>query len=184
MSFNTKVHFEQGGAQLTVESGGAVDVKAGGELKIAGTAVTASAAELNTLAGATANMTKLANISASAADINTAAALQYILNAYMADAGTASDTFVVVPFAGVIKKLSAVNHAACTTTKTVLTAFIGAVAITHPAWEIALAAAAGTASEVIPTAGVDVEAGEVIKIHSDGATDATMPTTFTIMIER
>ena len=46
---NTLVHFEQGGATLDVESGGALNVKSGGALQIAGTAVTASATELNAL---------------------------------------------------------------------------------------------------------------------------------------
>lgn len=109
---------------------------------------------------------------------------QYALNVDKADAGTVGDSFVVVPFAGTIKKLSVTNHVADTTTKTVFTGFIGVAAITHPAWEIAAAAAAGSKSEVVPTAANVVAAGDVIKIHSDGGTDAVMPVTYTIVIER
>lgn len=52
------IYTEQGGAlmhigsggQLEVESGGSIDVESGGELQLAGTAVTATAAELNQVA--------------------------------------------------------------------------------------------------------------------------------------
>ena len=47
------------GGKLTVESGGEVDIESGGVLKIAGTALTPSAAELNTLTGITATVAEL-----------------------------------------------------------------------------------------------------------------------------
>ena len=55
MSYNAKVYREQGGekmviasgGEITVESGGSVDIESGGALKLAGTAISASAAELN-----------------------------------------------------------------------------------------------------------------------------------------
>jgi hypothetical protein len=57
-SYNTLVYMEQGGSRqvvasggsLDVESGGELDVESGGALKIAGTQVTATAAELNAAA--------------------------------------------------------------------------------------------------------------------------------------
>jgi len=60
--YNTKVYMKQGGAEqvvgsggkVTVQSGGIVDVESGGSLKIAGTAITATAAEINKLDNATA----------------------------------------------------------------------------------------------------------------------------------
>lgn len=62
MSRVTKVYKEIDGDQLTVasggelevESGGVIDVETGGALKLAGTAISASAAELNVVDGATA----------------------------------------------------------------------------------------------------------------------------------
>lgn len=50
MSYEPKVYRERGGDRQVVASGGEIDVESGGSLKIAGTAVTASAAELNQLA--------------------------------------------------------------------------------------------------------------------------------------
>ena len=61
-TYQTKVYVEQGGdrqvvasgGSLDVESGGQIDVESGGSLKLAGTAVSASAAELNVTDGVTA----------------------------------------------------------------------------------------------------------------------------------
>lgn len=63
-SYLTKVYMEQGGDRQVVASGGSFDVESGGEvdfesgaaLKLAGTEVTASAAELNVTDGATAGL--------------------------------------------------------------------------------------------------------------------------------
>lgn len=112
--------------------------------------------------------------------------IQQTLSTYKADAGTAGSCFLVAPHAGTIIDLTAINQAASTTTKTVLTSKIGAggTAITHPAWEIALSAAAGTKTSVTPTAANVVTAGQVIEIISDGGTDATMPVLFQVTIQR
>ena len=56
-TYQAKVYHKQGGdeevvasgGQITVESGGAIDVESGGYLKIAGTAINATAAQLNTV---------------------------------------------------------------------------------------------------------------------------------------
>lgn len=52
-SYNAKVHTEQGGDKLIVSSGGVIDFESGSQLQIAEAQVTATAAELNKLAGAT-----------------------------------------------------------------------------------------------------------------------------------
>lgn len=52
-TYQTKVYTKDGGNTLVVASGGVADVESGGAFKIAGTAVTATAAELNKLAAAT-----------------------------------------------------------------------------------------------------------------------------------
>lgn len=64
---NVPVYIEQGGAtmhigsggELEVDSGGSIDVESGASLKIAGTAITSTAAELNILTGVTATAAEL-----------------------------------------------------------------------------------------------------------------------------
>lgn len=51
-TYQPKVQRRNGGDLLTIASGGALDVEAGGELRIAGTPITATAAEINAIAGA------------------------------------------------------------------------------------------------------------------------------------
>lgn len=46
-TYQPKVHRRQGGDEFVVASGGSLDIESGGSFKIAGTAVSASAAELN-----------------------------------------------------------------------------------------------------------------------------------------
>jgi hypothetical protein len=69
---NTLVYKDPGGAKLTVASGGEIDVESGGSLKIAGTAVTSSAAELN----------KLTGVTATTAEINEVAGNEVVLTKY------------------------------------------------------------------------------------------------------
>ena len=53
MTFNTKVHMEQGGGTLTVESGGAIDIKAGGKV-FAGGVQAGAISDVDTAGSATA----------------------------------------------------------------------------------------------------------------------------------
>lgn len=91
-----------------------------------------------------------------------------VLTAYAADVGIAGSYWVVSPFAGTIVNMAAVNYVANTTTKTVLTAEIAGTLVTAPAWEIAVTAAAGTVTAVVPTATNTVMAGQAIELISDG----------------
>lgn len=119
-------------------------------------------------------------LSATGAELN-----QYAVTKYMADAGTAGSCFVICPHAGDIVGLGVVNDVANATTKTVLTAKIATVAVTHPAWEIAVTAAAGVGSGlVVPTAARTVTAGQVLELISDGGSSSVMPVTFTVIISR
>lgn len=79
--YNAINHMEQGGARqvigsggsLDVESGGEIDVESGGALKIGGVAITATAAEVNKLAGMTsskAELNKLTGVTADPAELN------------------------------------------------------------------------------------------------------------------
>lgn len=107
-----------------------------------------------------------------------------VLNSYAGDIGTAGSSFVVTPFAGTIVGLGAVNHGANAGAKTVLTAKIATVAVTHPAWEVAITAAAGTGVSVTPTAANTVAAGDVIEIAYDGGSSNVTPATFSVTILR
>lgn len=107
-----------------------------------------------------------------------------VLNSYSADIGTAGSSFIVCPFAGTIVGLAAVNHAANAGTKTVLTAKLATVAVTAPAWEVAITAAAGTATAVVPTAANAVNAGDVIELAYDGGSSAVTPATFSVTVLR
>jgi len=62
--------------QIDIESGGDIDIESGGALKLAGTAITSTAAELNILDGVTstaAELNILDGVTATASEINTAA---------------------------------------------------------------------------------------------------------------
>jgi hypothetical protein len=108
-----------------------------------------------------------------------------VLNAYHADIGTSGSTFVTSPFAGTIVGLQAVNIAANAGTKSILTAKLTGGTITHPAWEVAVTAAAGTGTGVIvPTAANTVAAGDVIEIASDGGSSGVTPAMYSITILR
>ena len=107
-----------------------------------------------------------------------------VLNAYHADIGTAGSAYVVCPFDGTVVGLEAVNIAANAGTKSVLTAKIGGATITHPAWEVAVTAAAGTRSGVVPTAANQVFAGQVIEVASDGGSSAVTPAMYSIVVRR
>ena len=107
-----------------------------------------------------------------------------VLNAYHADIGTAGSAYVVAPFAGDIVQLEAVNIAANAGTKSVLTAKINGNSVTHPAWEVAITAAAGTRSGVTPTAATEFQAGDVISVASDGGSSAVTPAMYSIVIRR
>lgn len=88
--YSSSNYSEQGGARwvvggsLDVASGGDLDIESGGALKIAGTQVTASAAELNTVDGATAG-----TATASKALVLDASSRATGLRAYVVDATTA-----------------------------------------------------------------------------------------------
>lgn len=132
---------------------------ADGGLKLgagAGTAVTATAAELNA----------------------------YAVTAYMADANTAGSGYVVCPHAGNIIGVSVVNYVTNTTTATVYTAKIGGVSVTHPALQHGATDVAGTGVTVVPTATNTVTANQVVEVASDGGGTPVMPITVTLLISR
>ncbi len=154
-----KVHPGMGGDSLEIESGGVIEVKAGGRINIESGGSISEAAGGKILGRAP-------------------------LNTYAADIGTGGSSYVVCPFDGTIVGLAAVNHVANAGTKTVLAAKLGGVAVTHPAWEVAVTAAAGSGVSVVPTALNKVSAGDVIEIAYDGGSSNVTPATFTLTILR
>lgn len=81
MTYQPKVYREQGGSRqviasggsLDVASGGEIDIESGGALKLAGTAVTSTAAELNALDGITSTVAELNildGVTSTAAELN------------------------------------------------------------------------------------------------------------------
>ncbi len=65
-----------------------------------------------------------------------------------------------------------------------LTAKVGGSSVTHPAWEVAVTATAGTASSVVPTAANFVAAGQAIEIASDGGSSGVTPAMYSITVRR
>lgn len=154
-----KVHEGMAGDSLEVESGGVVNVKSGGRVNIA------SGAKVEEQSGG-------------------AILGREVLCTYAGDIGTGGSSYVVCPFAGTVVGLAAVNHVANATTKTVLTAKINGQTITHPAFEVAVTAAAGTGVSVVPSAANAVKAGDVLEVAYDGGSSNVTPATFTFTVLR
>jgi hypothetical protein len=105
MSYQPKTYREDGGDKFVVASGGEIDVESGGSFKLAGTAVTSTAAELNYLD----------------ASVN-GAVTRYTKEALpIVAAATAQDTTVVIPAGSIIKNvwIDVATQEATGTTKTV-----------------------------------------------------------------
>lgn len=145
--------------QLRVQSGGVIEVQSGGRVVIE-----SGAQVVEEAGGAVLGRT--------------------VLNAYHADIGTAGSTYVVCPFDGTIVGLAAVNIGANAGTKSVLTAKVNGSGVTHPAWEVAVSAAAGSRSSVVPSAANAVRAGDMIEVASDGGSSAVTPAMYSITVRR
>lgn len=155
---NVANYMEQGGARWVIGSGGSLDVASGGELdiesggalKIAGTAVTSSAAELNTLDGVT----------ATAAELN-----ESVLSLDIADGSADATYYLVSPHAGTISKIYTVIDGVVSTADITVTANIGATPVTNGAVTIATASsAAGDIDSATPTAANTLTAGQALNL--------------------
>lgn len=153
MTYAAKVHFN-GPDDLIVESGGTLDIANGGALKIAGTTLTPTAAEFNTLSGVTATATELN---------------QTILNLDIADGSAEAVYYVVSPHAGTIAKIWTVIDDVVSTADITVTAAIGVTPVTNGAVTIATASsAAGDIDSATPTAANTVTAGQAINLTVTG----------------
>lgn len=155
-TYTTGFYVEQGanravvasGGSLDVESGGEIDIESGGSLKIAGTAITATAAELN----------------------------EMVLNLDIADGSADADYYVVSPHAGAISKIWTVTDGAVGTADITVTASIGGSAVTNGVVTIATSgSAAGDVDSATPTAANTVTAGQAIKLAVAGGGSGGSP---------
>lgn len=118
------------GGSLDVASGGDLDIESGGSIKLSGTAVTSTAAELNLLDGVSglvqADLTKLAAIDSTAAELNllnaVAGLVQADLTKLAAIDSTATELNLLNAVAGLVQadltKLAAVDATAIEINKT------------------------------------------------------------------
>lgn len=130
---NVSNYQEQGGARTVI--GGEIDVVTGGSFKIAGTAVTATAAELN----------------------------ESVLTLDIADGSADATYYLVAPHAGTISKIYTVIDGVVSTADITVTSNIGVTAVTNGVVTIATAAsAAGDVDSATPTAANVVTAGQAM----------------------
>lgn len=173
---NVSNYKEQGGARwvvggsVDVVSGGDLDIESGGSIKIAGTAVTATAAELNLTDG----------ITATTAELN-----ETFLTVEIVDVSTASSVWIVSPHGGTVSKIYSVISGAIATADAVLDPQIGGTSITDGGITIANSgSAAGDVDSSTPSAANTVTAGQAIEIATSGASTNTIVCTITLVITR
>jgi len=147
MSYQGKVYRKQGGDDLVVASGGTIDIESGGALELAGTALTATADELN----------------------------QYSVFLDIADGSAEAVYYVICPHAGTISKIWTVTDGAVGTADITITAAIGGTGVTNGVVTIATAgSAAGDIDSATPTAANTVTAGQAVNftLTARGACDS------------
>lgn len=141
MSYSPKTYRKQGGDEFVVASGGSIDVESGGSLKLAGTAISATAAELN----------------------------ESVIGVDIADLSAEGSYYVVSPHAGSIAKIWSVIDGAVGTADVTITAKIATVAVTGGVVTIATAgSAAGDVDSATPSAANVVTAGQAIELLVTG----------------
>ena len=162
---STKVIYRNGsgdivvkpGGEIEVESGGSIDVESGASLKLAGTALSASAAELN----------------------------QYSVECVIPDISTAGSFFVTAPHAGDIAIWYSTIDNAITVGDATLTLEIGGTLVTGSSITVAQSgSAAGDVDSASPSAANTVTAGQAIEVITDGGSTTACRATVTIVITR
>jgi len=141
MSYQGKVYRKQGGDDLVVASGGTIDIESGGALELAGTALTATADELN----------------------------QYSVFLDIADGSAEAVYYVICPHAGTISKIWTVTDGAVGTADITITAAIGGTGVTNGVVTMAAAGSAdGDIDRATPTAANTVTAGQAVNFTVTG----------------
>lgn len=140
-SYNPKVYRKQGGEEFIVADGGTLEIESGGVLKLDGTTVSATAAELD----------------------------EYSVFLDIADGSAEAVYYVVCPHAGTISKIWTVTDGAVGTADITVTAAIGATGVTNGVVTIATAgSAAGDVDSATPTAANTVTAGQAVNFTVTG----------------
>lgn len=161
-TYHTGFYVQQGGdravvasgGSLDVESGGEIDIEAGGAFKLAGTAVSATAAELD----------------------QRALTVQITL-------GTAGQVYVVTPYGGTVSKVYSVIAGALATADEVLTVKDGSGNSMGTITIAQSGSAAGDVDSLTPSSNNTVSVGDAIEIETDGGNSNAVVCTVTILIE-
>lgn len=139
------------------------DVK---ELKIDGTVISVTVADLNKVTGVTATtaeLNALDGVESSTAELDT-----FILRGEIVDISSGASTWVVSPYAATIERIDTVTDGATTGTAAI-TFEIGGTAVTDGAISIVAAGSgAGVTDSTTPTALNTVAAGGAIEIITNG----------------
>lgn len=160
----------QSSASLDVESGGEIDVESGGSLKLAGTAITSTAAELN----------KVDGVTSTAAELDA-----YVIHCTIEDISTGQSDWVVAPHAGDITGIWSVIDGVITGADAALSFEIGGTAVTGGGITIANAgSAAGTVDTSSPSAANTLTAGQALECITDGGSTGTVKAQISILIDR
>lgn len=156
--------------QVDWKKPGRINFPSDTELQLAGTAVTASADELN----------KMDGVTATTAELN-----QYTIPAVIPDISTAQSVFVVAPHAGDIAIWYSVIDNAITVGDAALTLEIGGTLVTGSGITVAQSgSAAGDVDSASPSAANTVTAGQAIEIITDGGSTDACRATVSIVITR
>ena len=109
----------------------------------------------------------------------------YFINAEIEDISTASSTFVAVPDAGRVIKITSVLGGTIATANAVCTAKVGTTNMTNGTITIAHSgSAAGDIDTCEPTGANSVVEGDYIAITTNGASTGTHSAHFTIVVRR
>lgn len=108
----------------------------------------------------------------------------YPIVSYFADANTAGQIYVAVPWDCICTKIQIVNEVANTTAATTFTAKIVGTAVTDGAATLAAAAAQATVTTITPSALNQILQGQAIELESDGGGSPVMPCQVTFLFER
>lgn len=172
---NVSNYMEQGGARwviggsLDIASGGDLDVESGASLKIAGTAITSTAAELNILDG----------VSASAAELD-----ECYVTTHFTDVGAASSAYVASPCAGSLTKVYTTVWGTLANGAADMSVYANGILVSPASFLIASGAVAAEVDTYTVTAGGTLTAGQALTITSDGGGDGTVAATVTFVITR
>jgi len=153
-----------------------------GKLKINGTAITATAAELNVLDGITSTVAELNildGVTATAAEINKLDGVDpqiIYLTAQIADISTAGSTFVVMPACTVTNIWTVIDNAITVADATITFKNDAGTALTDGSITIAYSgSAAGDVDTCAPTANNTFTEGQKLEIITDGgSTDSCL----------